>query len=474
MADLVVPDLPAAPLERHERFLTEAGIRADDPGAAVGCLIEASQSALEGGDVGAAVTAAERAVELAGPVGGAGLALARIALAPPLLLSGRGAEADAVLDDWLRTPEIEGTLDGAFRAAGLLFWLERYGPAAELLEHIITAVRAAGQLDRLARPLDTLASLDFRRGRWQRAEARSREALRVARLSGSAFDTGSALTTQARIRAARGDERACLALLAAAREASQNDELVDGYAVTAEALLNLSLDRTEATIDLLERFGERALARHETSVFLWEADLIDAYVRAGRRGEAETLLADFEGRAAETNRLWARAAAARCRGLLAPADEIDEHFVPALELHVDVGMPFERARTQLSYGLRLRRAKRNAEARRQLRSALAAFQLLRADAWVERARRELATRGSRRESAPSLDGVLTPHELQVALLIGHGSTNREAAAALFVTMKTIEYHLASIYRKLRIRNRTELAVVLAESRLTRPTYHAQL
>jgi DNA-binding CsgD family transcriptional regulator len=376
------------------------------------------------------------------------------------LLLGRAAEAGPLLEGWLRAADTDAVFEEAMRAAGVLFWLERYTAAAELLERIVRAARETGRLDRLARPLDTLASLDYRLGRWRRAHARSREALRMARLSGNRFDIGSALTTQSRILAARGDEPACRRLLDQAREASPGDALVNAYALTAEALLDLSLDRPDATITLLEPLATIPLARHEPTAFLWEADLIEAYVRVGRRRAAELLLTDFERRAASTGRVWASAAAARCRGLAAPANEIDQHFARALELHEDVDMPFERARTQLTYGARLRRSKRITAAREQLRPALATFELLLADPWTARTRRELAIRSKRTGGDSSVEALLSPHELQVATLIGRGATNREAAATLFVSPKTIEYHLASIYRKLEVRSRTELALAL--------------
>ena len=460
MAALVPDDLGTPPLELHERLLTEAALR-EEPELAARCLVEASQSALEGGEVQLALVAAERAVVLTEASAPDIVPLARIMQATALIVSGRAASAHRLLDDWVDAPVTDAAFAAALRAAVLLFWLERYTAAAGLLERLVDAARATASLDRLPRPLDTLASLDFRLGRWQRAEARSREALRIARMCGNAFDVGSALTTQARILAARGDEPACRRLLEAARVASPDDALVGVYAATAEALLELSLDAPDAAITLLEPLVDTALARHEPTLFLWEGDLIEAYVRVRRVGDAEFVLADLERRAASTGRIWARATSARCHGLAAPAEEIDHHFAHALALHDEVDMPFERARTQLSYGVRLRRCKRVTAASEQLRPALARFQLLLAHPWTERARRELAGRSRRPSTGSAVEAVLTPHELQVAAEVGRGATNREAAAALFVSAKTIEYHLASIYRKLDVRSRTELAVALA-------------
>jgi DNA-binding CsgD family transcriptional regulator len=126
-------------------------------------------------------------------------------------------------------------------------------------------------------------------------------------------------------------------------------------------------------------------------------------------------------------------------------------------------MPFERARTLLAFGERLRRAKQRAEAREPLTAALDAFERLGARPWAERVRAELRATGgpagTRRTSAVAEQ--LTPHELQIALLVAQGMTNREAAAALFLSPKTIEYHLGQIYRKLDVRGRAQLARFMA-------------
>ena len=126
-------------------------------------------------------------------------------------------------------------------------------------------------------------------------------------------------------------------------------------------------------------------------------------------------------------------------------------------------MPFERARTLLALGERLRRAKQRAEAREPLQAALDAFERLGARPWAERARTELRATGARPAARRSETAAeqLTPHELQIALLVAQGMTNREAAAALFLCPKTIEYHLGQIYRKLDVRGRAQLARLMA-------------
>ena len=118
---------------------------------------------------------------------------------------------------------------------------------------------------------------------------------------------------------------------------------------------------------------------------------------------------------------------------------------------------------ELALGERLRRAKQRAEAREPLTQALDEFERLGAKPWAERARAELratgGSAGARRATAAA--DQLTPHELQIAVLVAQGMTNREAAAALFLSPKTIEYHLGQIYRKLDVRGRSQLARLMA-------------
>jgi DNA-binding NarL/FixJ family response regulator len=135
----------------------------------------------------------------------------------------------------------------------------------------------------------------------------------------------------------------------------------------------------------------------------------------------------------------------------------------ALLLHEATPSPFERARTQLCYGERLRRARKRRLARGHLRAALETLDRLGARPWAGRAAAELAATGEHVQQADS-GGLhdLTPHELQLALLVAQGATNKEASAALFISPKTVEAHLHHIYVKLRLRSRTELAHHMAQ------------
>src|SRR3984885_6184179 len=133
-------------------------------------------------------------------------------------------------------------------------------------------------------------------------------------------------------------------------------------------------------------------------------------------------------------------------------------FLEALSHQRQHGEPFERARTQLAYGESLRRAQRRTEARTQLRDALATFEGLNTPLWADRARAELEATGitARKRDASTLD-TLTPQELRIARLVGGGASNRDVAAQLFLSPKTVEYHLRKVFLKLGVSSRFELA-----------------
>ena len=182
----------------------------------------------------------------------------------------------------------------------------------------------------------------------------------------------------------------------------------------------------------------------------------------GRFDEARALTAQLAERGAALERDWALAVAGRCRGLLAAAEGDLGGALLALEeaavCHERVPVPFDRARTLLVLGVVRRRARRRKAAREALEQACGEFERLGATPWLERARAELARLGGR---APS-DGELTPSERKVAALVAQGQTNREVAAELVLSEKTVESHLSHVYRKLGLRSRAELAHRYAE------------
>jgi DNA-binding CsgD family transcriptional regulator len=178
--------------------------------------------------------------------------------------------------------------------------------------------------------------------------------------------------------------------------------------------------------------------------------------------EARRIAAELMAAAAAKGQPWSLARALRCQGLLAENGELATAFDAALRHHADTPDAFEEARTRLAYGQRLRRTRQRVRAREQLRAAADTFERLDARPWADRARGELAASGEtlRRRDPSNLD-ELTPQELQIALLLAEGRTTRETAAALFLSPKTIEYHLRHVYLKLDIHSREELAAALA-------------
>jgi DNA-binding CsgD family transcriptional regulator len=241
---------------------------------------------------------------------------------------------------------------------------------------------------------------------------------------------------------------------------------ITAYRSAVLGLLALGLGRSEEAVAHLRELGHHVRERglEEPNVMQWAGDLVEALVRIAHVTDAEVELEELERQAMQTGRTWAHAAAARCRGLLAPDDEVDEAFATAFSWHDRAPAPFERARTELCYGERLRRAKRRTDARAPLRSALETFERVRARSWAEHAANELVATGvTARVRDPSASERLTPQELQVALIVARGATNREAGAALFLSPKTIETHLSRVYRKLHVRSRTELARLLSSS-----------
>jgi DNA-binding CsgD family transcriptional regulator len=392
-----------------------------------------------------------------------------------LVLCGRESEGYALAagrKDLLDSAGVLSEVEATLQFAILSHWVEQYDTAREVLERTIEAARAAGAAGLLPLALDTLSAVHARVGRWDEAYVASTEALHLAEATGQTGHKASFLSSLANIEALQGREAECrehaVAALAIARE--RRHLLNEAYALAVLGRLELALGHPEEAIRYLITLEEQVRAGPgvvEPGVIPVLPDLVEAYVRARRRADAGRLLELFSVQAARAQSMWALAATARCRGLLASDDEFEAHFREALEWHVRDQRPYELARTQLCFGERLRRARRPTEARELLQSALEIFERLGAAPWAERAARELGSGARRRRRQASAVASLSPKELQVAMMVARGATNREAAAALFLSPKTIEAHLSRAYAKLGVRSRTELAARLADDRLRR-------
>jgi len=264
--------------------------------------------------------------------------------------------------------------------------------------------------------------------------------------------------------ARRGREQECRECVAEVHQQSARlgTRLHEIWTIAALGELELALGNAAQAAEHFEHqlraLGELGI----TDVDLVPApELVDAYLRLGRRRDAELLTAEFRAAAVAKGQPWSLARGLRCEGLLAGDDDLAAAFESALLEHAQTPDAFEEARTRLAYGERLRRARDRVLAREQLRLALETFERLDARPWAERARTELAATGERlRRRDPSTVDELTPQELQIALALASGRTTRETAAALFLSPKTIEYHLRHVYDKFGIHSREELARAL--------------
>ena len=187
------------------------------------------------------------------------------------------------------------------------------------------------------------------------------------------------------------------------------------------------------------------------------SDHVEAAIRSRQQTAAAESLDRLQVCAEDTGAGWANALVARCRGLLASDDGQDRHFAEALRLHAPVGRPFDTARTQLLYGESLRRRRRRADARKYLRAAHETFERLGAKPWAEQARKELLASGeTARKRDVNTTEQLTPQELQIARFVAEGETNRAIATLMFLSPRTVDYHLRKIFAKLGLSWRAEL------------------
>jgi len=298
---------------------------------------------------------------------------------------------------------------------------------------------------------------------WPLARARYEESERIARETTQLRWVAGSLAGLAWLDALEGREEECRSHSAGAMEVSDQYSLAlfRVWSMIALGQLELGLGRLEPALRHMaacEGFlREVSLNDPDLSP---TPDIVDVLVRLGRIDEARAAADRYEPAARLKGLPFALARAARARGLLAGNDGYADEFNAALRYHDATSDVFERARTQLYFGERLRRNRRRLDARKLLRLALGAFDQLGARPWAERAMTELRASGeTARVRDDSHRQQLTPQELQVALALADGITTREAGARLYLSPKTIEYHLRHIYEKLDIRSREELRAV---------------
>jgi DNA-binding CsgD family transcriptional regulator len=228
--------------------------------------------------------------------------------------------------------------------------------------------------------------------------------------------------------------------------------------------LEVSLGRYNEAVTTLQPMVDvfSSLPGSEIMTAAFIPDAVEAMIALGRSGHAAPLIEELEQNGARLGRSWMIAVGARCRSMwLAACGDVagaTRMAHDAMAEHERLPMPFERARTQLLLGQLQRRQRQKETASATLRAALEDFETMGTPLWADRARADLA----RTNVTPKQAFGLTPSEQRVAELAASGMTNRDVAAALFISPKTVEANLARVYRKLGIKTRAELGRLIGD------------
>jgi DNA-binding CsgD family transcriptional regulator len=337
----------------------------------------------------------------------------------------------------------------------------REGIWGDGLRHANRAVRVAREralVTTLPNALRAQASQLLGRSQFELAYSAAEEGRRLALDLGQPGAASWNLADLATIDALRGDERQALAHVEELQGllATSGPNLASGQIGRTLGLLHLGLGRPAEALDQL--LIPLATTRLESSptVVLGLPDAVEAGSRSGRLDEVADLLDRFEAWVERFPNPARVALLARCRAL-AEGSDAAAHYARAVELSGALA-PFDRARTELLYGEWLRRERRRSDARPHLRTALELFERLAVPPWAERARSELRASGeTARKRDPSTRDQLTPREMQIAGLAAEGMTNPEIGAQLFLSPRTIDYHLRKVFAKLEIASRRDLA-----------------
>jgi DNA-binding CsgD family transcriptional regulator len=321
--------------------------------------------------------------------------------------------------------------------------------------------RSSGAVAALASLMAPISAWSMGTAQFAAAEVAASEGVVLARETGQTAQLAHCLSLLARVDAVRGREQECRAHAGEALELAHAHELLLARSTAEYALgfLDLGAARYE---DALTRLGAVFSGGHLSTRIAYVDELVEAAVRAGRPDDALEPLAEWERFMGGRGIPIGDFIHARGRALLAGPEAADAAFQSCLALGLGAEWPLYQARTELAYGEFLRRARRRTEARVQLRAAYEGFQRIGAPAWAERAAAELRATGetARKRDVSTLD-ELTPQELQIARLVAEGGRNREIAGQLFLSPKTVEYHLRKVFQKLGIASRTELAGLVA-------------
>ncbi|MGN6380065.1 MAG: AAA family ATPase, partial [Gaiellales bacterium] len=413
------------------------------PTQAALALIEAVEAAIRAGEPGMALDSAERARRLAGDAASPVGVFATLAMAASCVFLGDSDRALTLVRSAASAAR-EMALDEQIRGyLGLvLAFSEEFDDGRQVLAELVQRARRQSAPGALEFPLISLAWIDRTTGRWPDAAASLHEGCALADELARRNDECWGLSILSWIEAAQGREQQCrdhvARLLALHEQLSLPFQLSAAHA--SLGLLDLGTGRVDAAIDHLSAALE-VKQRHgycdATTYPAVAPELVEALVRAGRTADARPIHQRFAEQATASGRPSAQALADRTQAMLADGGAPDQAFEHALEAHAESKDVFARARTQLAYGIALRRAGRRRASRDQLTAALDTFEGLRAGPWGAQALDALDRSVRTMRSADASATELTPAEWQVAAAVEQGLTNNEIGAQLFMSHKTV-------------------------------------
>lgn len=339
--------------------------------------------------------------------------------------------------------------------ANCAFAAGRDADAAAVAADNVADARRHGAIEPLPDALGIVTLSNTMLGRHREALMSGTESARLGEHTGLRNWTAYAASTLAYLSAVEGDEAACLAYADTVARDSSSFLSATAWSQVARALLDLGHGRVQDALDRLLRVSTGSARLHSASVRSMP-DLVEAAARLGRVEEAADALKAYENWAIAVRQPWVDALVARCRALTATESEAEPYFLSAISQHED--RPFDRARTELLYGEWLRRMRRKTDARVHLDLSLQTFEDLGCTPWAARARNELGASGAAATKLPSSDvfASLTPQELQIVMLASQRISNRDIATQLFLSPRTVAYHLYKAYPKLGISSRSDL------------------
>jgi DNA-binding CsgD family transcriptional regulator len=430
-----------------------------DPRRAARMLTEAGRGAWGEADIATIIEVGRRIEALDLPQEAPEAFVASVIIGFGRLLQGDTASAAPLIRTAVSKAELDDPRQLHVAGAAALF-IGADQTAHELMTRATARARTLGAVVAVPQIHATLGPLEMWKGDYPSATAHASEGLRLAHETGQEHLVAQFLAVLAWMAAVQGRRQECTALAADALQPPRTRSLRSAVAIAtwALALSDIGMGDWSGAITRLEAVtSRRSPQSHPMVALLAASDLVETARRAGRLDLAQATLARFETFAQPTAAPWTLALVSRCRALLSAGKAAGRFFEAALERHAESGRPLDEARTRLLYGEFLRRDRRRVEARSQLRSAIEVFERLGAVPWEDRARSELrATGETARKREPSTLTQLTPQQVQIVRLVAEGATNKEVAAQLFLSARTVDYHLRNVFVKLGISSRAEL------------------